>query len=113
MKDVQSCIAACSNDQKCEAFAMISSSDSGEKQCYISNGKGSESLLGTEVMVKQCNTRCSTGCPHGFTTIGNNGGCYHVELGVRKNWMEAEHACRNLNCGAHLVTLETQQVRFL
>ena len=50
-------------------------------------------------------------CPLTFSSIGGNG-CYCPVLRrIALTWLEAEEACQNIHSQAHLIGLETDQVK--
>ena len=51
-------------------------------------------------------------CPLTFSSIGGNG-CYCPVLRrIALTWLEAEEACQNIHSQAHLIRLETDQVKY-
>ena len=108
VRDAQNCIDACNRDRKCGAFSMVDQGNSVD--CFIEDPSGDVRLNHASVMVKTCGRRCVEDCPPGFTS--RVGGCFYLVMDKRLTWEAAESACQDLDCRAHLISINNQKVFF-
>lgn len=110
VRNAQNCIEACNQNRKCGAFAFVDQGDSVD--CFIEDHFGKVRLIYVPIMVKNYENKCEEGCSDGFTTLGGLvGGCYRPVMNQRVQWVEAEAACRELHCAAHLIRINNIKVK--